>query len=269
MINTRWMVVLMTLALTGCAPQGSMGGGVAGEARAAAPAEQGYEGQWQLKSGRAPSGRIPKRGSITLDVAGRRFSGRAACNSYDATAKINGAALRVKELMWTQMGCMDRKIMRAEERYLNALQSADTIAREGDRLRISGDGVDLRFVAVVPPAPATFEDTAWHLDTLGYGRGPESTVSSTYAPADLTFSSDGTLAGATGCRDLTGRWQRDGDTVTVTGLPSDDVDCAVGEQDDHLMTVLRTPFTAEVDGRRLWLQQADGDLGLGYTADEP
>ena len=277
--------LMVLLTLTGCGAQAPSDGGGATEATAApetsaaseasesAQASEAavsagpYDGEWQLQSGRDPAGDIPGVDDVTLKIAGGRFSGRTGCNSYDAGARITESRLRMRQVMRTLMAC-EPNLMATEERYLDALEAATRIDRAGNTLRISGDGIKLEFTPVVPDEPAAFEDTAWQLHTLGYGRGPSSTVSSTTAPGDLTFARDGTLSAHTGCRPITGRWTRDGDTVTVTDLPQGIVDCQVaGGQDDHIMTVLLSPFTVELDGRELWLQQAEGDLGMGYTAD--
>lgn len=253
-------VVMVVLAACG-QPDGGGGNGGASQ-----PATAPLDGEWRLVSGTGPAGKIPVPEHVTLTLDGRKASGVSACNNYSADVDIDGPALAVKGMGGTAMGCPGKRMV-AEERYSAALQAADTIERSGDMLDITGRDVALHFELVPPPEPAAFEDTKWRLTTLIVGRGPDGTAMSTAAPAMLRFRSDGSLTGSTGCLDVTGQWRREGDTVTVTGMPTSEADCQVaGEQNDHLMNILRSPFTVDLRVRQLDLMQVEGDLGAGYTA---
>lgn len=252
----RALVVSMILMLAACGAPGGAG------------AARSYDGDWRLVSGTGPSGEIPVPNQVTLTLEGRKASGVSACNHYMADVEIDGSTIAVTGMGGTAMGCFGKRVV-AEERFTAALQAADTIVLDGDRLRISGPDVDLLFATIQPPEPAAFEDTKWKLTTLMIGTGPSGTAMSTGGPAFLTFHADGSLTGTTWCLDFTGQWQRDGDTVTVTDLPRVDVDCpnAAAQQHDHLWEIFSAPFTVELRERQLDLQQVNGDLGAGYSAD--
>lgn len=259
----RLLFVLLTVAAACGQPTGVDGGAPTDAAGAGT-----YNGDWRLISGAGPSGEIPVPDQVTLTLKGPKATGVSACNHYQADVEISGSTIAVTGMGGTLMGCPGKRTV-AEERYTGALQAADTIRLDGDRLRITGPEVDLVFAPIEPPEPAAFEDTKWKLTTLIIGTGPDGTAISTETPAFLIFHADGSLTGTTGCLDFTGQWQRDGDTVTVTDLPRVDVDCpnAAAQQHDHLWEIFSAPFTVELRERQLDLQQVDGDLGAGYSAD--
>ncbi|MPZ71847.1 MAG: META domain-containing protein [Nitriliruptorales bacterium] len=228
-----------------------------------------YDGEWRLVEGRGPSGRIPVPSKVTLTIQGRTISGVSACNHYSGTATIDGTSFAATDVGGTEMGCPGRRAT-AETRYHEALLATHSIERAGDTLLLGGEGVDLEFAPVPPPEPATLENTQWHLDGLILGRGQDGSVMSN-DPATLTLHRDGTLTGSTGCRTITGRWgQAAGERYTTSDLaPQGELRCDehVHGQDDHVLAVLGGQFTAQVDVTQLTLFQADGELGLTYSAD--
>ncbi|MDP9067567.1 MAG: META domain-containing protein [Actinomycetota bacterium] len=153
-----------------------------------------------------------------------------------------------------------------EERYLDALQAADTITRDGDGLSLTGNDTELIFVAVGPPPTAQLVGTKWHLETLLQPRGLEHPASSA-APAALTLSRDGTFTGSTGCRRLQGEWIENLNEILFTSMevlgncPRD-----LRAQDSHVVGVLGDGFTAEVDDRQLTIINGRGGGGLVYRA---
>ncbi len=218
-------------------------------------------------SGSGPEGRVPVPHTVTLEFQGQHVAGTAGCNHYSGDVVATATTFQSKGLFVTGMGCYPRKRMVAEKRYIAALEVATTINRNGGRLTLSGGAADLEFELVPPPEPAPFEETEWRLVDLSYGEGMNGTVGTTDVPGWLTFHSNGRLTGDTGCRTLDARWRRDGDVVTVTDLPQGLVDCQRGgDQNDHILDVLGSPFTAQINGPNLSLQQVDGDLGVGYSA---
>jgi heat shock protein HslJ len=99
------------------------------------------------------------------------------------------------------------------------------------------------------------------------GRGPEATAASA-EPAELTMSRDGTFAGSTGCRRLTGEWSEDGDSILFHTMSADGR-CPedLRAQDSHVVGVLGDGFTASINGNRLTVYNVRGSLGLIYRAD--
>lgn len=256
--------IVVIVAVGACGPPVAGGAGAGDDPGPAAA----YEGEWRLTRGRGPSGRIPLPKEATLVIDGKEISGSTACNGYSSRATFDGSSFDAGQILSTAMGCPGPR-SRAESRYIDALAAADTIERAGDRLVVRGPGIDLRYDAVPAPEPVPFENTRWHLNGLVYGRGPAATVSDN-EPAALTFRSDGTLTGSTGCRKLRGRWERRADAYRTMDLKaSGPFRCPAHrhDQDEHVLDVLDDAFTVKVDVRSLDIFQAAGDLGLIYNAD--
>jgi len=70
-----------------------------------------------------------------------------------------------------------------------------------------------------------------------------------FAYATLRLDSNGTLAGSTGCRTLTGSHVVVGGEILATGLGADgECSSALADQDGHIVSVLGDGFRADVDG---------------------
>ncbi|MDI1480063.1 META domain-containing protein [Polyangium sp. y55x31] len=93
--------------------------------------------QWELESiveGRTmwePSG----RNDVTLQFqADGKANGKAPCNWYFASYKVEGDRLSMSTIGSTRMFC--EGVMEQESRYLGALEQANTFEIRGDELRI-------------------------------------------------------------------------------------------------------------------------------------
>jgi len=64
-----------------------------------------------------------------------KVAGRASCNRFSGTAKINGSEIQVGPLVSTRMLCPEA-LMKQEAQYLKALESADRIERDGSNLML-------------------------------------------------------------------------------------------------------------------------------------
>ena len=104
-------------------------------------------GTWQLTEGHGPEGEVEFVDShpITLEIDGAQWRGTAACNDYSATADLEGDALELTQLMWTEMACHPPEVMESESAYLAALRSVDTLAYDDGELTFSGPGTELVF----------------------------------------------------------------------------------------------------------------------------
>jgi heat shock protein HslJ len=227
---------------------------------------ESYDGTWELVEGQGPEGEVTivTGYRITLTINGQDAGGTAACNSYGGNADIEGTSFRFGGGGMTDMGC-EPDVMEAEAAYISALQAADSIARDGDRLTLTGTDTELRF-EIEPPLPtAELTDTIWKLESLIYGTGADGTAASA-EPAELLIKSDGTLTGTTGCRDLYGEWQEDGDEITFTTFGAEG-NCPkeLRDQDGHVVQVLGDGFVPTIEEDRLTVI-SQGNLGLQYRA---
>lgn len=217
------------------------------------------DGDWVLTGGVALVDGFP----ITMSIEGDQISGRAACNSYFGKVTTDGSRLTIGELGATEMGC-EPAVMDAEAAFLAALLEVTTFDRNGDRLTLSGSGIELSLEPVVPVPTASLIGTTWVLDTLIEG----ATVSTAAGdPAILLLAEDGTLSASTGCRTLVGTWLERGGVVIVPTLSAEgECPADLWEQDSQVVSVVGDEFRAAVDGDRLTLTSMGGD-GLGYLAE--
>ncbi|HEX6207240.1 MAG TPA: META domain-containing protein [Actinomycetota bacterium] len=220
------------------------------------------EGSWQLKSGTLRGDPVPivPDHRIMLTIEGREFGGRAACNLYGGTIRIEGDAVALTEIAQTEMGCPP-PIMASEKAYMAALPLVDTVRREGSILTLSGPETILRFVEL-PDVDDDLFGTLWVLDALIEG----DIVTSVGGERATLRLDSGRLEGTTGCRRLTGRYVERGDVIFATALsahgrcPAD-----LSDQDGYVVGVLGDGFTATVEGDRLTLTSMGG-IGLIYRA---
>ena len=221
-------------------------------------------GQWVLERGTLDGSAFPLvegyRVTLQLEADGA-FSGRAACNSYGGTASLDGSSLDIAEWFMTEMGC-EPAVTASEQAFVSVLERSLTLDRDGELLRMTGEGLDLQF-SLVPPVPtAELVGTTWQLHTLFEGQ----TASSVMGDASLRLDEDGTFAGSTGCREVTGTYIITGDEIGITQMSADG-ECApdLVRQDGFVIGVLESP-RVEIEADQLRLSTS-GDEGLGYRAE--
>lgn len=249
------LVLAAALLVAGCAERGG------------SAAATDVVGAWFLTEGSADGEPLPlpPGAHATLDVDAETLGGRSFCNHYSSTYRRDGDTLAVDGLGGTEMAC-EPAVMAAEAAYLSALGRADTVARDGGDLVLTGDGVRLRFSPVPPVPDRSLAGTRWVLETLVEGETASSTLGE---PAVLLLDADRRASASTGCRSVTGTWLlEDGALVIDDLLVSGDCPAEVARQDEHVTAVLASVSTAEVEEDRLTLTAPDG-RGLVYRAQGP
>lgn len=133
---------------------------------------------WELESGSLDGASIPivDGHPITLLIGDSAVWGMSACNSYGAELTSGNGSFRFGESWSTAAGCPDDVAVAASEAaYFAALHRVETSRRESGELVLSGNGVELRFRPLPPPAtpspaPSVFEgslpETYDHVITL-------------------------------------------------------------------------------------------------------
>lgn len=224
-------------------------------------------GDWRLVEGMDGNVPIPivEGYDITMSVEGSEVSGRSACNWYGAEVVVVDGRVQFGPMSMTEMACGE-PVMVSESAYLAALARVQVASRDGDRLMLDGDGVELVFEALPPLPTADIVGTTWLLDSIITGDAVSNAMGE---PATLLLSENGTLTGGTGCRTFTGRWTLANGEIMTPEFSMDQSVCdpALTGQDNHVVGVLGGWFRATVDGRRLTLTSL-GDKGLGYRAAE-
>jgi heat shock protein HslJ len=202
---------------------------------------------------------------ITLMITGRTIGGTSACNSYGGEIVMEADGLHLENLSQTEMAC-EEPAMAAEFEYLNALARVRALARDGEELVASGDGVELRFAAVPPPPTAQMVGTRWVLDTVLVGDVAASPMGE---PATLELLEDGTFSGSTGCRHFSGEWTEAGDQILAPSWGMYETECPADlmDQDSHVVSVIGDGFIPSVEGELLTLMDPGG-VGLVYRAEE-
>jgi len=224
-------------------------------------------GDWVLTGGSIDGVDAPvlEDHRITMTITGSSIGGTAACNSYGGEIAMGADGLHLENLAQTEMAC-EEPAMAAEAAYLAALGRVREIVRDGEELVAHGEGVELRFAALLPPPTADLVGTTWVLDTVLVGDVAGSPVGE---PATLELNEDGTFFGSTGCRTFSGEWMEHGDQIQAPSWGLDQTTCPVGlsDQDDHVVSVIGDGFIPTIDGDLLTLMDPGG-IGLVYRAGE-
>jgi heat shock protein HslJ len=222
-------------------------------------------GDWQMTSGTIDGVVLAAEedAQITLTVEGTQIGGRAACNDYGGEIIVDDGRPRFSVTSMTTMACAG-PAMATEAAFTAALPRIVAAARDGDRLTLTGPGVELVFDRLPPVPVAEMVGTDWVLESLVAG-DVVSTVAG--APATLRLDAGGTFRGSTGCRTFSGRWVLANGGVMPTDFGMDQTECPaqLAEQDSHVVGVLEG-FRASVDGPQLTLTGERGD-GLIYRAE--
>lgn len=103
---------------------------------------------WSLIS-YSKSKMLPKT-SMTAQFNGSEIRGTGGCNTYFGSYTISGSSLKIKELGWTEMACMDPEgIMEQEQVLMFLLSDADSYFIDGSTLQIiTASGESLVFERV-------------------------------------------------------------------------------------------------------------------------
>lgn len=225
-------------------------------------------GDWRLVSGSDGGVAIPlvDGHDVTMTVAGTQISGRSACNLYGGEMVVVDGEVRFEQTSMTAMAC-EEPVMAAEAAYLAAMAKVRGAVRTGDRLTLTGPGIELVFERLEPPPTAAIVGTTWLLDALITGDAVASVMGD---PATLRLDADGSFTGSTGCRTFSGRYTVANGEILFTDFAMDGTECAadLAAQDGHVVSVLGDGFRASVEDQRLTLT-ATGNEGLGYVVAAP
>lgn len=106
---------------------------------------------WQLTQGviKGQALRLAPEHNITLSFyENEAFVGRSAVNKYRVPVKISGSHIKQTGPVITTMMAGSMAAMQLESEYLSAISAVDKISRSGDKLRISGEGIQLDYQMV-------------------------------------------------------------------------------------------------------------------------
>ena len=253
------MTVAMALALTVIVGACSAG---ASDPGGAEPVD--VAGAWQMSSGTIDGVvlAVADDAPVMLTVKGTELRGRSACNNYGGEIAFQEGRPRLTLTYMTQMACAE-PVMAVEAAFTAVLPRVVGAARDGDRLTLTGPGVELLFDRIPPVPLAQLLGTDWVLDSIVAGEVVSNVAGD---PATLRLDADGTFTGSTGCRTFSGRWVEASGGIRPTDLGMDHGECPpdLAGQDGHVVGVLGG-YRATIDGQTLTLTGERGD-GLVYRA---
>ena len=224
------------------------------------------EGAWRLTSGTVDGQAIPLPAlvSISLKLAGTDVSGSSGCNSYGGSMRLNGDRISFDSLSQTDIGCQE-PLATAERLFMSALERVERGTRDGARLRLSGQGVDLAFAPIVPTPDSPLIGVLWRLDTIVDGDTAMSTAGSDRAT--LQFGDDGQVRGSTACHDFVTAFSGAAASASIQPVRPATNGCGgpLGEIEQAVLATMGSGATAHVEQDRLVVEGPNG-RGLVYRA---
>jgi putative lipoprotein len=207
---------------------------------------------WQLTDAwyEGELGEVPAGVSATLLLDAGAASGSGGCNQFFGSYTLDGNAIGFSGIGRTEMACPQPQ-MGVEDAYLEAL--ALTAAWEGDatslRLLDGAGTVVLAFQAGV-----TTVEGDWLVSGITDGSG---SLTAPVASATARFTTEGTVAGSTGCNQFTGDYTTDGASIAIGPLATTRMACR-----DEDVSAQETAYLAALDAATTWRTTADGGLEL-------
>lgn len=196
-----------------------------------------------------------------------RVAGKGGCNNFFGGYTVDGTNLSISQLGSTMMACPEA-LMRQEQAFFEALQSAATYAIDGDQLQImNAAGETVLTMAAAEPISLT--GVTWTAQMVNNGR---EAVSSLVANTAITavFGEDGKLTGSAGCNNYMTSYTVDGQNITIQPPASTRKMCpgeGIMEQEAAYLTMLPQVATYQISGNKLELRTAEGALVASYVVD--
>ncbi len=205
---------------------------------------------------------------FTVDTAAQAgaISGSAGCNLYQATF---GADLGVQATLNAGQSCSQPTgVMEQETSYIQVLGRVYGYWLTGDQLILNSGLGTLTYRSI----PATQSSDQAHLLQAHpwYLVSYNTTLSApgNNGDASLTFNPDGTLAGDTGCNQLSGSYQTSLNQLTTSNLALTKAACtnnALAAQEQAILNILTSAQTYQVFNTSLQIVGTSGVLNLFVT----
>jgi heat shock protein HslJ len=216
----------------------------------------------ESSEGFKPVGDSGVRLTFTQDGA---FGLRAGCNGMSGEFSVEGGRLLAKNLSATTIGC--DVVLHQQDEWLAAfMESRPELTLDGDRLTLQNEEATLNFLdREVANPDRSLVGTSWTVTTLITGEVAEGSVID--PPPTLLFTDKGELEIFTSCNEGSGRYEQNGDTLTLSQLQYTDQACSdvQGRFDRHIQAVLTNgEVNFVLDEQTLDLTR--GQQGLGAFA---
>jgi heat shock protein HslJ len=210
-----------------------------------------------------PGTSINARFTINPDSASGKMNGNAGCNSYEA---VFGEDLGMQTNLSSNQFCgSPAGMMEQEQAYLQALSRSYGFWLTGDQLIINTGQGALTYRSMLPPQSSDqthlLVSRNWYL--VSYNN--IYSVPGNQEPFTF-FDPNGTLAGFTGCNNLTGNFQTDINQISISALSTTLTSCtdrALQAQEQAVLDILGSARTYQVADT---VMQIVGDQGvLNYS----
>jgi heat shock protein HslJ len=193
---------------------------------------------------------------------GGNVGGTNGCNRYNGPYQAGGNSISIGPLMSTMMACPDI-VMKQEQVYMTALQSANTFEIKGDVLELSGEGFTLEFEG----EDTSLAGTSWEVISYNNGRGGVvSVIIGTELTAD--FADDGTFGGSAGCNNYTTTYEVDGENISIGQTAVTQMFCeqpeGVMEQEAEYLAALQSAATFKIEGDRMNMRTESGSTAVNF-----
>jgi heat shock protein HslJ len=261
-------VVVAALALVAVGCGSSSGTSSSTTPPTTTPSGEGVDGAWTLTSYLSGGAQTPAATApATLDlVDSGTFTGSTGCNRISGTwtGSADGA-FTVTPGPTTLMACTDPAGQAQEQALTAGLPKVTDAVVDGTTLTMSDASGAALFTWTKGPdgLQGTYAVT-------GVNNGKGAVVSSAATEkATITFGTDGTVSGNTGCNSFSGTYDVDGSTLTINGdVAATMMACEADAQalEQQFLTALGNVGAWERSGQQITLSDAGGAAQLTLTA---
>ena len=252
------IAVLLVIFAASCGDDGDS----TGEAGGMPTIEELQAETWSL-DGAASSPAIDS-GAATLQFEDRTVHGASPCNTYTGAFELDDDSISIGPIASTMRACAD-DLMAAEQQYLSALESVDTVELADTTLTLSGDDVTLVFEAFDLDSALVGE---WTIVSVASGDAIVSTIVD--SDTTLTLEEGGAASVTTGCNSGSTTWERDGSELSFGQIAGTLMACEddLMQQQDAIFAALESTVSFELSPGQLTLLDDQGHIMLVAIAED-
>jgi len=226
------------------------------------------DGQWTIRRVATEGGSLvgPVDGtSPFLSIEGETLSGHTGCNGFSSTAAVGtDKSFSAGPLMSTLIGC-DPDRTRQETAIHAALGRATHWTIAGETATLSHDGVT---VLELGRLDTSLPDSHWFVQSINNGRGGVQSIAIDSRPT-LSFSTDGTVTGSTGCNKLIATYRTEGDQIAIDRIGTTKKLCTmpegIMEQERSMIIAIESTVVVAINGDTLTLRDKTGATQIVAT----
>jgi heat shock protein HslJ len=261
------VLVLGVLVLAACGGNAASSDSSSAVAAPAASAATLTGTSWNLTAYTDPKGaEVPATKGANMAslnfLADGNFSGSTGCNRFGGTYTQDGSKLTMTPGPMTKMACPE-DVTTQENAILAALPKVTSFT-SGSALVLTGadGGTLLTYTA----GTATLAGTSWTATGINNGKGGLEATAGT-ENVTITFGTDGTVSGSSGCNTYNGTYTAEGGTITFGPLAQTMKACedAIMQIEQQYTAALAASTVYEIEGTTLTLRDASGAMQATFA----